>query len=447
MAFGDSADSKPAVDASGRMSSHAWWTVAVIMMLQATAMVDRNIISLVLIEIRKDLGLNDFEVSMLHGAAFAAFYCTAGLFIGSMVDRHSVKRILYFAVTVWSLATTAVGLSKSFWGMMAARMMTGAGEGGINPSSQALIASIFPKNRMSLPMALFSVAGSIGLGLSYFGGGLLLDVITKHSVPGLESLAPWRQVMIIAGAPGLLLAFLAFTVLEPRARGGKPTFTPVSWAVFGKFLAKERQIFMRFGVGFGLVSIINYGVASWAPTYARRVLEMSPTEIGTLMGIMSAGCAIVVGAFYGNLVDRQFSRGQTDFLLRSYGIGILIALPLVALGYILDTYAAFFVGLLALQCIFYGFFGPVLGHIQMITPPEMRGRTAAVSVLVINLLGYGVGPMIIGALTDFVFGDPQKLGLSIATAVIVLTPIAAWGMLSSRSHFMARVGSGSTSTV
>jgi hypothetical protein len=75
----------------------------------------------------------------------------------------------------------------------------------------------------------------------------------------------------------------------------------------------------------------------------------------------------------------------------------------------------------------------------MMTPPEMRGRMAAVIVLCINLMGFACGPMIVGALTDFVFADPQKVGLSIALNGAVVAPLAAWAIWTARPYFTARL--------
>ncbi len=238
---------QPAVAPAVLHPIHAWWTVIILMSLQVVSLLDRNIMLLMIIEVRIDLGLNDFQISVLQGAAFTAFYAIAGLFIGVLVDRYSARRIIYVCVTVWSLAATACGLAKGYWGMMVARMVTGIGEGGINPSAVALIMSTFPKNRVSLPASLFTISGSLGLGLAFFGGGVLLEMFTERSVPGLEDFAPWRQVVIVTAVPGLILALFAFTLLESRPLAKKTTSTLESWKEVWRFLASERQLFSRLG--------------------------------------------------------------------------------------------------------------------------------------------------------------------------------------------------------
>jgi MFS family permease len=391
-----------------------------------------------IIEVRNDLGLNDFEVSLLTGLAFSGFYCIAGLVLGALVDRHAIKRVLYFSVTVWSLAVAATGLAKSFWSVAAARMLTGVAEAGVNPGGQALISSAFPRSKVSLPMSLFAVSGTLGIGLSFFTGGLLLEAFTAHSIPGLESLAPWRQVMVAVGLPGLLFAFLAFTLKDTRSRP-QTTSAPTTWRSFARFLFAERNLFVRILMAYGLVAVVNYGMSSWAPTYGRRVLKLTPAEVGTEIGMIVVFVGVPAAAFYGWLVDRFVARGITDFALRAFAVGAVSAVPMLVFGFTADRHAVFVATLILLQFATYSATGPGFAALMMVTPPEMRGRMAAVIVLCINLMGFACGPMIVGALTDFVFADPQKVGLSIALNGAVVAPLAAWSIWTARPYFTARL--------
>jgi MFS family permease len=377
-------DMAPAVPALAVQSPiRAWWTVAVLMVMQAVSLVDRNVLSIMIIEVRKDLGLNDFQVSLLQGLAFVGLYSFAGIFIGGLLDRYPARPILYVSVTVWSLAATAAGVVQSYAGMIATRLMTGVGEGSVNPVGQLLIASLFPKNRVSLPMSLFAGSGALGLGLAYFGGGLLLEKTTLHPVPGLEGFAPWRQVLILTALPGLLIAFLGFTVLEARPRRDRSTVSSMTWREVGGFLTVERSLLARLAAGYGLIGIVNFAMFSWAPTYARRVFHMTAGEVGLEMGLISTVGGIVFAAAYGYLVDREFSRGKSDFALRAYACGTMAAVPICVLGFSLDRHAAFLAALIAAQFAFVSSLGSNVAAIQLVTPPAMRGRMASLTIVVI----------------------------------------------------------------
>lgn len=409
------------------------------MIFQVIMLVDRNILTMMIVEVRADLGLNDFEVSLFQGLAFTSLYCLAGLVAGGAADRYPAKWLIYISVTLCTLAATVLGVVKAYWGMVVARMAMGAGQGAINPPAQVLISSMFPKERVSLPMSLFSVAGAIGIGASYFGGGLLLEATTRRSVPGLEAFAPWRQVLILTATPGVLVALLSFTLLNPRGQQKLPATGQSDWRAFRRFLTAERDLFTRLAIGYGLITVVNYAVFSWAPTYARRVLGMTPSEIGTEMGLIATLGTTIAGAMYGYIVDREFSRGRTAFILESFTVGAVIAIPACVLGFTLDDRIAFVGALLAVQCILAGSLGPGIAAIQMVTPPDMRGKMGALIIIVVNFIGYALGPMLVGALTDFIFTDAQKVGWSIALAILVLAPISAVAVWSARPHFVSRV--------
>jgi MFS family permease len=419
----------------------AWWAVIVMMIFHATSLFQRNILALMLIEVRADLGLSDFQVSLLHGFSFSILYCFAALIFGALIDRHSVKRIAFFSVMVFSIAAATVGLARSFGGVMVARMMTGAGQGGVGPAGQVLIASLFPKNKLSFPMSLFITGGALGIGLSFVGGGLLLEALTAHSFPGLQTLAPWRQVVIVCAAPGVALAFLAFTVFEPRLAPKQPGVAAASWREFGKALLADNALGFRIVTGMTLMTMASYAIASWAPTYARRVLGMTPGEVGTEMGIIFTVVGMIASAVYGRVVDSQFSKGKTDFVIRAITFGTLGAVPLCIIGFMIDKHAGFLMALVAAQCAFVGGLSSATAAVQMITRPEMRGRMGALTIFTSGLAGYGGGSTLVSVLTDFAFGDPQKVGWSIAATILLRAPWGAWTIWSARAAFVRRVGS------
>jgi MFS family permease len=435
---GDAGELDPARAAATLYPVHAWWTVGILSLFQALSLLDRHILSLMVIEVRKDMGLDDFQISLLQGLAFTGFYFISLIFMGRVVDSYPARRILYFTVTLWSLAASACGLAKSFWGMMAARMVTGIGEGSVSPAAQTVIASLFPQSRVSFPMSLFLLSGALGMGLSYFGGGLLLEALAAKSAPGLAGIAPWRQVLIVTSAPGLLIAFLSFTLLEKRPLSRGVT-TAESWREMAQFLSVERQLFTRLLLGYGMNGIVTYAIFSWAPTYGRRVLGLSPAEIGTQMGLIATVGGLTAAAIYGYIVDRQFARGRIDFVLRAFTVGAVVAIPITVAGFVLDNHTVFIAGVVAVQFLLSAALGPAVAAFLIATPPVMRGRMAALVNGLINLAGYAFGPMVIGALTEYVFVDPQKIGYSVAITTAVLGPLSAWTIWSARPYFVARV--------
>jgi MFS family permease len=148
---------------------------------------------------------------------------------------------------------------------------------------------------------------------------------------------------------------------------------------------------------------------------------------------------VPAAAMYGWLVDRFVARGIPDFALRAFAVGAICAVPMLVIGFTADRHDVFVATLILLQFATYSATGPGFAALMMVTPTEMRGRMAAVVVLCINLMGFACGPMIVGALTDFVFADPQKVGLSIALNGAVVAPLAAYSIWTARRYFTARL--------
>lgn len=416
-----------------------WITLFLLMTFNAVSVVDRNIISLVLIDIGRDLDLNDLELSFIHGGAFAFFYGTGGLLLGYAIDKYPRKYIIYFSVTIWSLAAAACGLARTFTELILSRVLVGAGEGGVGPASQSLISSLFDKDKLAFPMSLFVASSSVGMGLSFIAGGVLLDILEEHSAPGLSGLAPWRQLLLVTSIPGLAIAFLAFALVEPDRSKKIDRDSVATWRDFLNFVWANRKLVFGLLGGYGLCSAVTYGALSWAPTYARRVLDMTPSETGWTLGLIAMVGGPLSMAAYGVMMDRRAARGDVEFPLRAFAWGMAFAVPVGMVGFTLDHQWAFLSAILVTQCVLVSSYGPAAAVIQLITPPTMRGRMAALMVAMFSLSAYAAGPILVGAITDYVLRDPDRVGYSIALLFICIGPLAAGCIWLSRARYVAYI--------
>jgi MFS family permease len=347
---------------------------------------------------------------------------------------------MFGGILIWSIAAAATGLARTYVQLFLGRLMVGFGEGAISPAAQSLIASLFPRHRLSAPMSCFTAAGVAGVSLSFALGGALLAHFQHSPLGGpLAGLAPWRQVLIVTGLPGVLVALLAFTIREPRPVGSAKDAALASWPAFFRFLRDHPRMMGGMLTGYGLSAMATQGMMTWAPTYARRVLLLDPARIGGFMGL-AVGIGGIVGTIgLGLLVDRLYSRGRRDVSLRFFTAMAVVVPPLAALAFLAGNAALMF-GAVALMLFTLGAsFGPALAAVQMVAPVAMRGRFGALAVLVSNLGGLALGPMLIGALTDYGFGDPDKVGAAIATALFVLGPLAGLSIAWARPAFLARL--------
>lgn len=427
--------------AAGYTPALAWWAVAVTMAFQIVSMIDRMIVAVLIPEMRVDLGLNDFQISLVQGMAFALFYGAIGLLIGGLVDRYSRRRIMFGGIIIWSLAAAGTGLARNYAQLFAGRLMVGFGEGAISPASQSLLSSIFPRRRLSTPMSCFTAAGVAGISLSFLIGGMLLERFTHASLGGpLAGLAPWRQVLIATGLPGAAVALLAFTIREPaRPTLGAAQTQAASWRVFFDFLRGNARLMIGMLAGYGMAAMMTQGAMTWAPTYARRVLGLGAGEVGAFMSLAVGFGGIFGTVSLGMLIDHHFSRGRRDISLRSFFWLTLVVPPIAALAFLSGSAFLMFGAVVVLLLTIGASFGPALAAIQMVSPVAMRGRFGALAVFTANLGGAALGPMLIGALTDYGFRDPNRIGSAIATALLILGPCTAASLAWARPVFVARL--------
>jgi MFS family permease len=159
------------------------------------------------------------------------------------------------------------------------------------------------------------------------------------------------------------------------------------------------------------------------------------------MGSIALVGGVASMAFFGWIIDKQFSRGRYDYALRIYLISALTTLPLTIIGFLLNREDTFLLAMVMIKCVLCACYGPGMAIMQIITPPPMRGRAAALMLFTISVFGYAAGPMLAGALTDFVFRDPAQVGASIALIALVLGPVALWCLWSSRNLLKQKIAS------
>ena len=192
-------------------ATSGWITVAFLTIAYLFSFIDRWILGLLIEPIKADLGLTDTQIGLLLGPAFAIFYATMGLPLGWLADRRNRVRIVAVGIGLWSLATAASGLAKSFIHLFIARMSIGIGEATLSPCAMSIISDSFPREKRSRPIAVYTTALSLGAGLaSLLGAAVLTWAKTGGDItfPLLGALAPWQATFIVVGLPGLLLALV-----------------------------------------------------------------------------------------------------------------------------------------------------------------------------------------------------------------------------------------------
>ena len=154
---------------------YAWYMTLLLMLLYMFSFLDRTIIVLLIEPIKRDLLLNDTQISLLYGLAFAVFYTFLGIPIARLADSKSRRSIIAVGVLFWSAMTVACGLAKSFGDLFAARIGVGAGEAALSPAAYSLISDSFPEEKRAKAMSVYTMGLYLGVGLAMLLGGQVIE--------------------------------------------------------------------------------------------------------------------------------------------------------------------------------------------------------------------------------------------------------------------------------
>lgn len=409
----------------------AWVTLALLLVAAVFAYLDRQIIALLVPYLRADFGLSDFQIGLLQGPAFALVYAAAGLPFGMAVDRFSRKRVIAVAVAAWATATAFSGFSTKIWHLFLARCGVGLGEAGLNPAAYSMISDLFPKTRITLALAIYTMGQLIGIKLAYGVGALIID--------GAEVVAPtfaggrfdvWQLVFLWLGLASLVIAPFVLIIREPGRRG-KATATTGSFAQAFSFLASRKGFFIGHFCGFGSVALLAYASNAWLPAVLMRVCGWSIKETGGMLSLLAiVGIAGLL--FCGRTIDRMMQRGMKDAHFRFYAIAAL-AMAFGSLAFFSSNGMVVIAGYAVIQ-FFIAIAGAAAATLQIVTPNEIRGRISSIYLVFHAVIGLGLGPTLVGALTDFVFQDDMKVGWSLGVVFLIFAPIAAVSLYFGRRH-------------
>ncbi len=396
--------------------AYRWYVLGVLMIVYAFSFMDRQIVSILLEDLRAEFLLSDTQLGLLSGIAFALFYATLGVPIARLADRSHRVRIVSIAITVWSAMTAVCGLAGSFWQLFLARIGVGIGEAGGGPPSHSIVSDYFDATQRSVAMSIYSMGPTVGSFIGLAAGGWIAQEYG------------WRWAFAAVGLPGLLLAVILYTTVREPVRGALDgASTPADREGFFatvRVLAKNRLwLWNMFGHTFAI--FIGYGFSSWKPALYLRQFDLSQAEVGTLLGTM--GLVIgVPGLLIGGLIgDRLIARSRRLAVL-CIGYATLLVIPFYGLGLMADGWLSTTV-LLGIGLIFYQLgYGTSISIGMSAVVPHQRALAASFGFLTANMLGLGLGPLLVGAISDAAEGSFGDRSLAFALGVCLLSLVIAF---------------------
>jgi MFS family permease len=409
-------------------ASTGWFLVVMLTIAYVFSYVDRYVLGLLIEPIKADLSLTDEQIGWVIGPAFAIFYATMGLPLGWLVDRKKRTWIVAAGIMIWSLATTASGLVKSFWHLFFTRMTVGVGEATLSPAAFSMIADSFPPERRGKPIAFYSMSLALGGAIASFIGGTALLWAKSTSglaLPMVGFIAPWQLVFGIVGLPGLLVAAIFLFLRDPERR----LATAIDPALKGNsivdalaYVGRNANTYLSFVSLVCVMTITAYSQGFLAPVFERS-FGWEPEKYAYINGtaLLLIGPANVF--LMGYISDRWSQRGVRDAPFRLLVVGFLIMVPSGILPYFMPNGALAFAAL-CVNTIGIGIVSSVgVTALLLITPAQIRGQIVALYYMAISLSGLLLGPTTVGYLSTHVYGENNLyLAMASVPAIYGLIP-------------------------
>ncbi len=364
--------------------------LAILLLAYIFNFVDRQILSVLQIPIKAELGLTDGQVGLMGGLAFALLYSGLGVPVAWLADRTDRVRIIAVSLGVWSAFTALCGTAQGFWHLFLSRMGVGVGEAGGVAPCYALISDYFPPERRARALAIFSLGIPIGSALGVFFGGWLASSID------------WRSAFMIIGGAGLLIVPLVLFGIRDPGRGrfdaqAAETAPPPFSVVIRTLAAKPSFWLLSFGAASG--SVLGYGLAFWLPPFLTRSLGLRLIDISWFYGSVAlvGGTA---GVWLGGVFGDRLARIRPGGYPLIPAICFLVAAPVYAAGLFASSLTMAWIMFTIGTALGLAWLGPVIAAVQHIVPPSMRATASASFLLINNLLGIGFGIWFLGFMSE-----------------------------------------------
>ena len=469
-------DNTTAVEGRGEeaASAYSWYVLGVLVVVYILNFIDRQILSILAVDIKRNLGLSDGDLGFLGGAAFAVFYALFGVPLGRLADRWNRVRLLTIGLVLWSTATALSGLARNFVTLSLARMGVGVGEATASPTAYSLISDYFPSRQRATALAVYSSGLYIGGGVSLLiGANISKWWDAAYPGGGIGGLVGWQAAFVAVGLPGVLLALWVaslreparqpdaangerhplidffidlstllppFTVIHAAMRGVKavvinlavaaamaafalvmikltknvPQWLAIAFGYYAVFswastlrqkdpatfrLIWGTPAFICTALGYGLVSFGAYALALWSAPYAETVLKLPKDELAFVLGGCGAASGFLGVILGGRMSDWLRQRNPSGRILVVM-FGIVAPIIPIWIGFTTESAVLFYVmnflaGMFAATAL-----GAAAATTQDLVLPRMRGTATASFFLATTLVGLGLGPYMVGAVSD-----------------------------------------------
>ena len=390
------------------------YALAVLVAVYTFNFIDRQILSILIEPVKAELGLSDTAMGLLTGFAFATFYVTLGIPIARLADRTNRRNLIAAAISVWSVFTALSGMAQNFWHLLIARIGVGIGEAGCSPPAHSMIADYFPADQRATALGIYSLGIPFGIMFGLFAGGWINEFFG------------WRMAFFVVGLPGLLLALLVrFTLVEPPRgmaegridKGEQPSIRETLHYLW------QKKSFRHMSFAAGLAAFVGYGFITWAPAFLIRSFNMSTGEVGTWFGLIlgiPGGLGIALGGY---LADKGGARDPKWYLWTT-ALALLIICPLNFVVFLATDSTTALIAMIIPVLLSNFYQATTFSQTQGISELRMRSVAAGILLFIINIIGLGLGPQLVGVVSDMLKDNygPESLRY----ALLICSMVNIW---------------------
>ena len=366
---------------------------------------DRQLLGILAKPIQDSLDVTDGQLGLIGGLYFAMFYCFIAIPVAWLADRTNRVAVLSVACAIWSAATIACGLARTYPQLVVARMTVGFGEAGGVPPSYALITDTFAPGRRGFAFGIYNLGPPIGAALGIAAGA------------SIAAAFDWRSAFIVIGAIGVIAAIaLPLLVAEPPRGGTDGHVQPVSdKAPFGdtvrSFFANPTLTLVSFGAG--ATQFVTYGLGNFAVLFLMREKGMTLEDVAVwyaLVVIVGMGGGMLVS---GRVIDVLTAKSRRYFASLPAG-SMAISLPFYVAFVWAPTWPVALVLLTIVNFFNYFYLSCAVTLVQEEAAPNQRVLAGALLLLVANFIGLGRGPTWVGAASDWIAARGHANSLELA---------------------------------
>jgi MFS family permease len=392
------------------------------------SMLDRYLMSIAIVPVKAQMALSDVQLALVHTTGFIVLYTIVSVGAGRLADRTNRRNLIAIGVAVWSLATAACAFAETFWPLFIARLGVGIGEAVLIPAGASMIAAMFDHTRMGKAMAIFTSGASLGGAAALLAGGYLYGIFEAAGgaqIMFLGHFRPWQVLFLVGALPGVVIAFAMLTVREPAREDCDPLVARPSMRDVLTYLATNAKAYLSLLIPIIGTYMMSSSVAVWGVALLARGRSIELADAAIIAGLISIVAGPLGMLLGGAALDRLSRIDRATAAPRVLVASLLLCvIPAIALA-LSSNVAVILVGFGSFVAVA-SIAGPATyGGLQLITPERFRGSVTAIVIGVGIICALGLGPLVMGALSDQLFSGPSNLRYAYLLFVVFLAVVGA----------------------